>query len=134
MADTLTILIELREANNQMAAGVVKTNKPLVEHKMDHVNLNVAASPFLQGLTSLEAIGEAPGIEITPDGGISYNRKSVLVLIDGKQTFLSGETLADYLRGLMAGNIDHIDFYSIPPSRFDAGGGGPRYGYHRSWA
>jgi outer membrane receptor for ferrienterochelin and colicin len=57
------------------------------------------------------------------DDNISLNGKQgVLILIDGKKTWLSGKDLATLLKSMPASNIDQIEIMNNPPAKYEADG------------
>lgn len=111
-------------ANDGVSGGVTVTSKrPLIENKIDKTIVNVDASPTNTGLTALEVLEKSPGITIDNNDNISLKGKQgVVILIDGKQTYLSGQDLANYLKNLSANQLDQIEIMSQPSSKYDASG------------
>lgn len=102
---------------------LVQAKKPMIEQKIDRTVLNVDASPGNAGNSIVEVLEKAPGVSVDKDGNISLKGKqSVLVLMDGRQTYLSPQDLYNYLRSLPASTIDQIELMTNPPARFDAAG------------
>lgn len=102
---------------------VVQAKKPIIEQKIDRTVLNVDASPGNTGNSVVEVLEKAPGVSLDKDGNISLKGKqSVLVLIDGRQTYLTPQDLFNYLRSLPASTIDQIELMTNPPARYDAAG------------
>lgn len=101
----------------------VVSKKPLIENDIDKTVVNVEAMVGSAVMNSLEMLERTPGVTITAQGEISLNgRSGVLVLIEGRATFLSGNDLAAYLRSLPGGTIDKIELMSNPPAKYDASG------------
>src|SRR5678815_3511313 len=85
--------------------------------------VNVEASVTNMGATALEVLEKSPGITVDKDGNISLKGKDgVMVLIDGRQSYLGGADLANYLRSLNANQLDQIEIMTNPPAKFDAAG------------
>lgn len=102
---------------------VVQAKKPIIEQKIDRTVLNVDASPGNTGNSVVEVLEKAPGVSLDKDGNISLKGKqAVLVLIDGRQTYLTPQDLFNYLRSLPASTIDQIELMTNPPARYDAAG------------
>lgn len=94
-----------------------------IEQKIDRTVINVGSLISNTGANALEVLEKSPGVIIDANGRISFKGKSgVLVLVDGKQTFLSGNNLAGYLKSLPASALDQIELMDNPPARYDAGG------------
>ncbi|RYF78961.1 MAG: TonB-dependent receptor, partial [Chitinophagaceae bacterium] len=95
----------------------------LVENKIDKMVVNVDAAPTNAGATALEVLEKSPGISVDRDGNISLKGKQgIIVLMDGKQTYLSGQDLANLLRNIPASQLDQIEIMTQPSAKFDAAG------------
>ncbi len=113
----------LEKTFKQIDAVVVTAKKPIVEYKLDKTVLNVDAMVSNTGATALEALEKAPGVLVDKDGNISLKGKQgVVVLIDGKRTYMSGTELTAYLSGLPASTIQNIELISNPSAKYDAEG------------
>lgn len=116
--------IRLQPAATAVLGGVtVSATKALVERKTDRTVVNVDALVSSAGTTALELLERAPGVSVDENGVVSLNGKTgVLVLIDDKPTYLSGDALANYLRSLPSSSLDKIELMPTPPARYDAAG------------
>ncbi|MBS1527912.1 MAG: outer membrane beta-barrel protein, partial [Bacteroidetes bacterium] len=103
---------------------VVMAKKPLIEQKTDRTIVNVDAMITVAGGNALDALAKSPGVMVDVNDNISLNGKNnVLVLVDDRPTYMSGQDLAAYLRSLPAGTLDKLELISNPPARYDASGG-----------
>ncbi len=115
--------IQLLANTSNLNAVTVTSKRPLIENKIDKTVVNVDASPTNTGLTALEVLEKSPGVTIDNNDNISLKGKQgVVILIDGKQTYLSGQDLANYLKNLSANQIDQIEIMSQPSAKYDAAG------------
>ncbi|RYZ00735.1 MAG: TonB-dependent receptor [Chitinophagaceae bacterium] len=115
--------VTLARSSTSMAGVTVQARKPLVEARLDKMVVNVDASPTNAGSSALEVLEKSPGITLDRDGNISLKGKSgVIVLVDGKQTFLSGQDLTNMLRNLPASQLDQIEIMTQPSAKYDASG------------
>jgi len=90
---------------------------------IDKTVVNVDAMIGSAGSNTLELLGKTPGVTVTIEGEISLNGKTgVLVLIDGRATYLPGPDLAAYLKSLPGGLLDKIELMDNPPAKYDASG------------
>ena len=109
-------------------AGVLKdvtvtTKRQPVQFLPDKTVVNVESSITSAGSTVMDVLEKSPGITIGKDGNIIMKGKpSVMVLIDGKQTQLSGQDLQAYLSGMNASQISTIELIENPGARYDAAG------------
>ncbi len=101
----------------------VTSKKPLIEQRPGMTILNVDASPTNTGTNALELLEKSPGVSIDNDGNISLKGKQgVLVLLDGKPTYMSPTDLAAFLKNMQSSNIDQIEIMTNPPAKYDASG------------
>jgi outer membrane receptor protein involved in Fe transport len=115
--------IQLSTVAKSMAAVTVVATKPFIEQKIDKTVVNVEASPSNAGATALEVLEKSPGVTVDNDGNISLKGKNgVIVMMDGKPTYLSGADLANVLRNLPASALDQIEIMTNPSSKYDAAG------------
>ena len=117
--------IVMEKAGAQLAAVTVTARRPPVEIKAGKTVVNVDASPTNAGLNVLEILEKSPGVSVDNDDNISLKGKGgVLILIDGKPTYLSGQNLAAFLKSLQANSLDQIEIMTNPPAKYDAAGNG----------
>ena len=108
---------------HQLNQVVVSSKKPLYEIKIDRTVVNVDASPSNVGANVIEVLEKAPGVNVDKDGNISLKGKNaVLVMIDGRPSYLSPADLFNYLKSLPATTIDQIELMTNPPAKYDASG------------
>jgi len=101
----------------------ITTKKPFVEQKMDKTVLNVDASISNAGNTVMEVLEKAPGVTVDKDGKVSLKGKQgVLIMIDGRPTYMSESDLANYLRSLPSSAVETIELMTNPPAKYDAAG------------
>lgn len=111
-------------ANAKDMAGVTLTaKKPFVETKLDRTIVNVDASPSSAGATAMEVLEKSPGVMVNNDGAISLRGKQgVIVMVDGKPTYLSPADLASLLKNMPASALDQIEIMTNPSAKYDASG------------
>lgn len=116
-------VLQLVPVNKNMKEVVVTAKKPLIERKIDRTVVNVEASISNVGNSALEVLEKAPGVTVDKDGNISLKGKSgVVVLVDGRPSYLSGPDLANLLRSMSASQLDQIEIMTNPPAKYDAAG------------
>ena len=114
---------QLSTAAQSLGDVTVTSRRPLVENKIDRTVLNVEATITNAGLSALDVLEKSPGVAVDNNGIISLKGKQgVIVLMDGKQTFLSGNDLATLLKNMPANQLDQIEIMTQPPARYDATG------------
>ena len=115
--------ISLTASDKQLSDVVVVSKKPLVEQRLDRTIVNVDASITSVGSTALEVLEKSPGISVDKDGNISLKGKSgVVILVDGKPSYLGAADLANMLRNMTASQLDQIEIMTNPPAKYDASG------------
>lgn len=115
--------IELEIASNELSTVTVTGKRPLIEQKIDRTIINVEAAPTNAGATAMEVLEKSPGISVSNDGVISLKGKQgVIVMMDGKPTYLSPADLANVLKNLPASALDQIEIMTNPPAKYDASG------------
>ena len=103
----------------------VEAQKAYVEQKIDRTVVNVGASISNTGANALEALEKVPGIIVDENGIISLKgRSGVMIMIDDRPTYLSGDDLASYLRAMPASQLEQIELMPNPPAKYDASGNG----------
>lgn len=116
-------VINMKASTTAMSAVTIQARRPFIENKIDKMVVNVDASPTNAGANALEVLEKSPGITVDRDGNISLKGKQgIIVLMDGKQTYLSGQDLANLLRNMPASQLDQIEIMTQPSARFDASG------------
>ncbi len=115
--------IALQLSGSALDQVTVVGKRPLIENKIDKTVVNVDASTTNGGLTALEVLEKSPGVMVDNDGNISLKGKpGVIVMIDGKPTYLSSQDLSNYLKNMPANELDQIEIMSQPPAKYDAAG------------
>ncbi|MES2773212.1 MAG: TonB-dependent receptor [Bacteroidota bacterium] len=113
----------LTEAGKELKGVTVTVKKPFVEQKLDRTIVNVDAVASNTGLTVLEVLEKSPGILVDKDGNISLKGKSgVMILIDGKPSYLGGQDLANLLKSMPSSQLEQLEIMTNPPAKYDAAG------------
>ena len=113
----------MQEDSKQLSEVQVVANKPFIEQQLDKTVVNVENSIVSAGSTALEVLEKAPGITVDKDGNISLKGKqNVLVMMDGKPTYMSAGDLANLLRNMQSSSLDKIEIMTNPPAKYDAAG------------
>ena len=101
---------------------VVQGRPPMLEQRVDRTVVNMDRLNTA-GDNALEALKKIPGITLDRDEHLQYRGStSVLVLIDGKQSYLTGEALSQYLKSVSAAQLSQVELLPNPPASFDAAG------------
>ncbi|MDE6440752.1 MAG: carboxypeptidase-like regulatory domain-containing protein, partial [Bacteroidales bacterium] len=108
----------------QLQEVEVRAKRPMVEMKPGKIVMNVAehlASTTAEN--AYEMLKKFPGVTIDNNDNISLNGKAgVLVMVDGRNTYLGGKDLVNYLKALPARSVTSIEAIANPSSKYDAEG------------
>jgi len=111
------------EQAKDLGGVTVTVKKPFIEARPDKTIVNVDASPTSAGATVLELLEKSPGITVDNDGNISLRGKAgVIIMIDGKPTYLSSTDLANLLKNMPASQLEQIEIMTNPSAKYDASG------------
>ena len=110
------------EKKNTLKEVTISSNIPQLEQKSDRLVVNVEKLNT-SGDNALEVLKKAPGIRLDKDDNILYrNNGGVVVLIDGRRTYMSGAELSNYLKNMPGNALSKIELISNPPGNYDAEG------------
>ena len=116
-------LPELQSITGDLGGVTVRATKPIVENKIDKTVVNVDAMLSNAGSSALDVLEKSPGVMLDKDGNISLKGKQgVIVLMDGRPTYLSGQDLANVLKNLPASELEQLEIMTQPPAKYDASG------------
>lgn len=108
---------------DSLTAVTVAGRKLPVERRQGKTIVNVEASVTNTGSTVLEVLEKSPGVTVDRNGGIALNGKTgVLVMIDDKPTYLSGDDLNNLLSSMNSSQVAQIELISNPTAKYDAAG------------
>jgi hypothetical protein len=115
--------VVLQATHDVLTEVTVNAHAPPVEVRRERTIINVEASVTNAGATVAEVLERSPGVTMDKNGNISLNgRQGVLVMIDDKPTYLSGDDLVNMLAGMSASQVSKIELVFSPPARYDASG------------
>src|SRR6185295_13060638 len=116
--------IQLEEEVVDLQQVNLQSRRPLIEQKIDRLVINVKNSITSAGSTALDVLERSPGVIVNRQANsISMSGKEgVMVMINGKISYMPVTALIDMLAGMNAGNIDRIELITTPPSSLDAQG------------
>jgi len=116
-------VLVVSEQAKDLGGVTVTAKKPFIEARPDKTIVNVDASPTSAGATVLELLEKSPGITLDNDGNISLRGKAgVIIMIDGKPTYLSSTDLANLLKNMPASQLEQIEIMTNPSAKYDAAG------------
>ncbi|MBC7507973.1 MAG: TonB-dependent receptor [Ferruginibacter sp.] len=118
-----TEVLQLIPIDKDLKEVTINSKKPFIERKLDKTVVNVDASVTNAGITAMDVLEKSPGVTVDKDGNISLKGKqSVMIMIDGKPSYLGGAELANLLRSMSSANLDQIEIMTNPSAKYDAAG------------
>ena len=100
---------------------VVTANTDAVAGTMDKKSFTVSDNISQSGGSVLQAMSTLPGVTVAQDGKVQVRGSDkVVVLIDGKQTALTGFGSQNGLDNLPASALERIEIINNPSAKFDA--------------
>ncbi len=115
--------IKLLPSAFMLNAAEVTATKPIFEMKHGTMTMNVDANPTATGDNVIELLKKMPSVMVDHNDNISIEGKSgVMILIDDRPTYLSGEDLTGLLKSMSSNLIDRIEVMKKPSARYDAQG------------
>lgn len=116
-------IIELKQNNVTLNEITINGKPQAVSEKMDKKSFAMADNVAQSGGSVLQALKNLPGITITQDGKVELRGSDkVAILIDGKQTALTGFGNQTGLDNIPASNIERIEIINNPSAKYDANG------------
>jgi hypothetical protein len=101
----------------------VVAKRPFIESKSDRLVMNMDAQLASVGESVFDNLKKAPGVYIDKDDNINLRGKQgVLVMVNEKPTYLSGNQLTNYLKGMQVSEVEKIEIIINPPAKYDASG------------
>lgn len=101
----------------------VKGEIPLIQSTNGKLILNVENSSISAGNNALEIVKRAPGVSVDKDDNILLmGRQGVTVTIDGRQTYMTGEQLATFLKSTDGSQIKSVEVSTSRSAKDDAEG------------
>jgi hypothetical protein len=115
--------IELRLDTAMLKEVLVNSKQDDVSNKMDKKSFAVAANISQSGGSVLQVLKNLPGITTTQEGKVELRGSDkVAILIDGKQTALTGFGNQTGLDNIPASAIERIEIINNPSAKYDANG------------
>src|SRR5690606_1134728 len=101
----------------------VRGQAPMIQNKDGKLILNVENSTLAAGNNALEVVKRAPGVSVDKDDNLQLmGQQGVTVSIDGRQTFMTGEQLATFLKSTDASQIKSVEVTTTRQAKDDAEG------------
>jgi iron complex outermembrane receptor protein len=115
--------LSLIQKTGNLKEVIVENKKPFIQKLSDRIVVNVDNSIISAGSSAMDVLERSPGVNVDQNDVISLRGKQgVIIMIDGKNTPMTGTDLANYLKGLPSEAIDRIDIITNPSAKYDAAG------------
>ena len=116
-------VIELTTNSTKLDEAVVAAKKDAVSRSLEKKTYSVADNVSQSGGSVLDAMKNLPGVTVGQEGGVELRGSDkVVVLMDGKQTALTGFGNQAGLDNIPASAIEKIEVINNPSAKFDANG------------
>lgn len=114
---------ELSFKTNTLEAVVVSGRNATLSDNMEKKTFSLAGNLSQSGGSVLQSLKNLPGITVDAEGKLQLRGSDkVMVLIDGKQTAITGFGNQQGLDNLPASAIEKIEIINNPSAKFDANG------------
>ncbi len=115
--------IALNTSETMLKEVAVTAKTPYIQRKVDRTVVNVDALIANAGSSTMEALERSPGVSVDANGAIKLKgRSGVMIFIDDKPTYLTGDELTNLLRSMPADGIKQIEIMTNPPAKYEAAG------------
>jgi len=120
----LTLNIAFDSITQYLSGVTVEGKKPVFERKTDRFVFHIANSPLVAGNNLWEVLKKTPLVQTKETGELNImGMQNATVYINDKKLNLSGADLMNYLSAIPSDNIQRIEVITLPPGKYDAGGG-----------
>ncbi|MFT6870544.1 MAG: hypothetical protein ACJA2L_001811 [Polaribacter sp.] len=117
-----TILLE--ENEQALDEIIVKTEKRVLERKIDRLVFNVDKSIAAVGGNGLDILKITPGVQVQNGTLAILGKGASQLMINGRLSPLAGDELVSFLSGFSASDIQKIEVITNPPAKYEASGNG----------
>ncbi len=117
-----TIILE--NASNSLDEVTVTAEKPFIEMKAGKLVVSISKNGQFIGDSAFEIMEKLPGLSVDfLSGRINIQGKSgSKILINGKETHLSTEDVANLLKNTASEDINQVEIITNPSAKYDASG------------
>lgn len=116
-------IITMLPLSTEIEAVEIKGELPLIQSTNGKLILNVENSSISAGNNALEVLKRAPGVSVDKDDNVLLmGQQGVNVTIDGRQTYMTGDQLATFLKSTDGAQIKSIEVSTTRSAKDDAEG------------
>ena len=113
-------ILELSPNGQSLDEVLVSSKRDAISSRMDKKSFNVADNISQAGGSALEVMKNLPGITVQ-DGKLQLRgSEKLIILIDGRQTALTGFGSQNSIENIPASAIERIEIINNPSARYDA--------------
>ncbi|MNJ88430.1 hypothetical protein D3C87_59720 [compost metagenome] len=107
----------------EMLEGVeIVSKRPVVKRLVDRMEFTVENSSLASN-NAWEIVSKTPGVTTSGGGGITIRgSQSILVTINDKKVYMSGDELKQYLENTSGEDVKSVEVITNPPAKYDAQG------------
>lgn len=114
-------IIELEDDTEALSEVIIEAKKEAIARRMDKKTYAIEENLSQLGGSIVQAMINLPGITTNNNGKILLRGSDqVAILIDGKQSVLTGMGLQENLENIPASSVERIEIINNPSARFDA--------------
>jgi len=115
--------LDLQEGATSLQEVTITGTQDAVDEAMNKKTFTIAENVSQRGGSLLQAMQNLPGVTVSEEGTIKIRGSDkVAVLIDGKQTALTGFGNQRALDNIPASSIERIEIINNPSAKYDANG------------
>ncbi|AIM39042.1 hypothetical protein KO02_21905 [Sphingobacterium sp. ML3W] len=122
VSESAILNVSLKDDATELEEVTITLKKPVIVADKGKLTFNVSNNAANSGVSAFDLLKKIPGIGVSQNDDISLRGSGVNVMIDGKMSFISGNQLGIYLKGLNADDIRKIELITNPSAAFDASG------------
>lgn len=120
---SLQLFLRLKTSAQMLEGVTIRAARPVFRQEPGKLVMTVANTILAEGSNMLEVLQKSPGVALNMDGSLTFRGKQgLLVLVDNKNLYLSGDELSRYLESIPGSEVEKIEIISNPSARFDASG------------
>ena len=113
--------IRLQPSSATLKGVTIQDKKPVYVSDGEKTLYNVSEDPSVQTGTAVDALQNAPGVEVDIEGNITLRGvSSVEIWINDQPSRLEAENLKTYLQQLPANSLERIEVIANPSARYSA--------------
>lgn len=115
----------ISESRTELSEIVIAAKQDEINGKMDKKTFDVEEMISQGGGSILDILKTLPGVTVSAEGKVQMRgSENVVILVDGRQTALTGFGNQTALDNIPASAIDRIEIINNPSSKYDANGNG----------